>query len=126
MPVYVLVSKRTSSAAEAFAYTLQAYKRATVIGEITNGEANPGYQFAVNSDMYIMIPAFESTNPVTKTNWQGKGVVPDVQVQNDKALTAAQAAAYKTLSQVVQVTQLRNMYTSLAEDMQAMLQPASK
>lgn len=122
MPVYVLVSKRTSSAAEAFAYTLQSYKRATVIGEVTNGEANPGYVFAVNAEMYIMIPAFESINPITKTNWQGKGVVPDVQVQNDKALTAAQAAAYKTLSQVVQVTQLRNMYASLAEDMQSMLQ----
>lgn len=122
LPVYILVSKRTSSAAEAFAYTLQSYKRAIVVGEITNGEANPGYLFPVNDEMYIMVPAFENINPVTRTNWQGKGVVPDISIQADKALTAALAAAYKNLSEVTTVAQLKNVYSSLAEDLRAELQ----
>ena len=122
VPVYILVSKRTSSAAEAFAYTLQSYKRATVVGEITNGEANPGYLFPVNDEMYIMVPAFENINPITRTNWQGKGVAPDISIESDKALTAALAAAYKNLSQLVPAPERRSMYASLAADLQASLQ----
>lgn len=122
IPVYILVSKRTSSAAEAFAYTLQSYRRATVVGEITNGEANPGYLFPVNDEMYIMVPAFENINPITRTNWQGKGVVPDISIHTDKALTAALAAAYRDLSEITTVAQLKNVYSSLAEDLRAELQ----
>ena len=125
VPVYILVSKRTSSAAEAFAYTLQSYKRATVIGEITNGEANPGYLFPINTEMFIMIPAFENTNPVTKTNWQGKGVMPDIQVQSDKALTMAQAKAYETLAAVTPVAELKGMYEWMSVGLQAELQPVT-
>ncbi|HYC29203.1 MAG TPA: S41 family peptidase, partial [Chitinophagaceae bacterium] len=124
VPVYILVSKRTSSAAEAFAYALQTYNRATVIGEITNGEANPGYLFAINKEMYIMIPAFENINPITKTNWQAKGVLPDVQVPADKALTAAQAAAYEKLSQSTNVAELRSFYDWMAVGLRGELQPA--
>lgn len=40
-PVYILVSKRTFSAAEAFAYDLQAMKRAVIVGERTGGGAHP-------------------------------------------------------------------------------------
>lgn len=116
-PIYIVVSKRTSSAAEAFAYTLQSYKRATIIGEITNGEANPGYVFAINSEMYIMIPAFENINPITKTNWQAKGVMPDVQVVADKALIAAQAAAYEKLAEISSVAEFRSFYAGMAVDL---------
>jgi len=117
-PVYILVSKRTSSAAEAFAYTLQSYNRATVIGEVTNGEANPGYLFAINKEMYIMIPAFENINPITKTNWQAKGVMPDVQISADKALVTAQAAAYEKLAQTTSVAELKTLYEALRKDLQ--------
>jgi hypothetical protein len=123
MPVYVLVSKRTSSAAEAFAYTLQSYKRAVIIGEVTNGEANPGYLFPVSSEMYIMIPAFENINPITKTNWQGKGVLPDILIQSDKALVAAQANAYQALAESSSNTELKAMYEWMSIGMNAELKP---
>lgn len=125
VPVYILTSKRTSSAAEAFAYTLQSYKRATVIGDTTNGEANPGYLFAVNSEMYIMIPAFENINPVTKTNWQAIGVIPDIKIVADKALAVAQQKAYQQLAEISTVGELKSMYNWMADGLLAEVQPFS-
>lgn len=123
LPLYILTGKRTSSAAEAFAYTLQSYKRATVVGDTTNGEANPGYLFSLNSEMYIMIPAFENINPVTHTNWQGKGVVPDVFIGADKALPLAQALAYEKLSSATAVKEQRAMYDWMATGLFAEVNP---
>src|SRR5687767_7189424 len=40
-PLYILTSAATFSAAEGFAAPLQAVKRATIVGEITRGGANP-------------------------------------------------------------------------------------
>jgi hypothetical protein len=125
MPVYILVSRRTSSAAEAFAYTLQAFKRATVIGDTTNGEANPGYLFALNKEMYIMIPAFENINAVTKTNWQAIGIAPDNPISADKALILAQAKAYGSLQATTEVKELKSLYGWMAEGYKGELSPVT-
>lgn len=98
IPLYILTSKRTSSAAEAFAYTLQSFKRAVVVGDTSNGEANPGYPFAINDDLWMMIPTSVNKNAITKTNWQGVGVIPDVNIPSSKALSLALTNAYETLA----------------------------
>jgi hypothetical protein len=36
-----------------------------------------------------MIPSRRSINPITHTNWEGVGVIPDVAAAPDKALEAA-------------------------------------
>ncbi len=123
VPVYLLTSKRTSSAAEAFAYTLQAFKRGVVVGDTTNGEANAGYLFSLNNEMYMMIPAFESTNAITKTNWQGKGVVPDIKLAADKAHLMAQAKAYEQLALTTEVAENKTMYEWMATGLVAEVQP---
>jgi len=123
VPVYILVSKRTSSAAEAFAYTLQASRRAVIIGDTTKGEANPGYLYALNKEMYIMIPAFESINPITKTNWQAKGVIPDIKISADKALIMAQSKLYEKLATTSSNEDLKNMYSWMAIGLLAEVQP---
>jgi C-terminal processing protease CtpA/Prc len=78
MPKYVLISGRTASAAESLAYTLQAARRATVIGEISAGAANPGGAFPVGDGFEVFVSISSPVNPVTGTNWNIVGVKPDI------------------------------------------------
>lgn len=93
IPVFVLTSRNTFSAAESFAYDLQALKKATIVGEITKGGANPASSWVVYKDLRISIPYGKAINPVTGTNWEGYGVQPDVKVSADSALLIAHKIA---------------------------------
>jgi hypothetical protein len=95
--VYVLVSHKTLSAAEEFTYDLQAVKRATVIGTTTWGGANPGTMVPLTEHFQAFIPTGEAINPITKTNWEGKGVRPDVEVSADNAFEVAYRMALQHL-----------------------------
>lgn len=88
-PVYILVSKRTFSAAEQFAYDLQAMGRAVVVGEQTGGGAHPSGQHRVGDRFLLTLPEGRSINPITKGDWEGVGVIPDVRTAPDQALEAA-------------------------------------
>jgi hypothetical protein len=88
-PVYVLVSGRTFSAAEEFAYDLQTRKRATIVGAATRGGANPGQGERLDDHFFAFVPSGRAINPVTGDNWEGVGVIPDVPVHADSALSAA-------------------------------------
>lgn len=93
--VYVLTSKRTFSGAEEFAYNLKSLKRATIIGETTGGGAHPGGSFRVHEHFSAFIPTGRAINPITKTNWEGTGVAPDVDVPASQALSVARLMALK-------------------------------
>jgi C-terminal processing protease CtpA/Prc len=95
-PAFVLTSGRTFSCAEDFTYNLQAIQRVTVIGETTGGGAHPTMFQAVDAHFSVGVPFARSINLTTKTNWEGAGVTPDVQVKSTEALQAAhQLAANK-------------------------------
>jgi hypothetical protein len=96
-PLYVLVSRKTFSAAEAVAYNLQALKRATIIGERTGGGAHPFEFRRVHAHFALDLPEGKSINPITGANWQGVGVRPDVEVSADKALDHALGLARAAL-----------------------------
>ena len=93
VPVYVLTSARTGSAAEAFAYTMQAAKRAAIIGETSGGAANPGGPVFTPSGYRVFISTGSPTNPLTGGNWEKVGVRPDVPVPAEDALDTAWKAA---------------------------------
>lgn len=97
-PVFVLTSRRTFSAAEEFAYDLQALKRATIVGERTGGGANPGDFFPIGGPFRVFVPTARSVNPVTKTNWEGSGVAPDVASPEASARDVAYGRALAALS----------------------------
>jgi hypothetical protein len=93
--VYVLTSKRTFSGAEEFTYNLKNLKRATIIGETTGGGAHPGGGFRLSEHFGMFVPTGRAISPITKTNWEGTGVTPDVAVPADQALLVARLMALK-------------------------------
>jgi len=97
--LYILTSQRTFSAAEEFTYNLKNLKRATIVGETTGGGAHPGGSRIVNDGFLVWIPTGRAVNPITKTNWEGTGIAPDVPVAQGKALDKAQALALEKLAQ---------------------------
>jgi hypothetical protein len=99
-PVYVLTCSRTFSGGEDFGYTLQALGRAEVIGEVTGGGAHPTRPFPISAAVHIGIPFARSINPVTGTNWQGSGVIPDTQVPADQAYGVAYTKALRHVLQL--------------------------
>lgn len=88
-PVYLLISPKTFSAAEHFAYDLQALGRAVVVGERSGGGAHPFEYRRLHPHFVLCLAESRSINPITNGNWQGVGVVPDVAVPADQALDAA-------------------------------------
>ncbi len=94
-PVYLLTSHETFSGGEDFCYTLQALGRATLFGETTGGGAHPTGTRPLSPTMAISVPHSRSVNPITGTNWEGTGVVPDVSVPAERALDAAYDVALR-------------------------------
>lgn len=92
-PIYILVDPKTYSAAEAFAYDLQALKRATIVGAKTRGGANAGGLKELGSDLFVVVPVGRAENPITHSNWGGVGVIPDVQAAPEAAEATAIALA---------------------------------
>lgn len=97
-PIYVLTSSRTFSGAEEFAYNLQTRKRATIVGETTGGGANPGRGVPLPYDLTVFVPTGRAINPITKTNWEGVGVKPDVAVPAADALDVALRLASRSVN----------------------------
>jgi C-terminal processing protease CtpA/Prc len=93
-PAFVLTSSRTFSGAEEFSYNLKNLKRATIVGETTGGGAHPTAGRRLDDHFMIGVPFARAVNPITRTNWEGTGVEPDVKVAADQALeTATKLAA---------------------------------
>jgi len=93
VPLYVLTSDQTFSGAEEFSYNMQTQKRATLVGQTTRGGANPGTLFPLNEKLEAFIPTGRAINPVTKTNWEGVGVVPEVKTTPEETFDTAYALA---------------------------------
>ena len=117
-PVYLLTDKGTYSSAEEFAYDLQALKRVTIVGESTGGGANPGgtvpvYTFADGTRIDFFIPTGRVQNAITKTNWEGKGVIPEVKTSSAEALHKAQSLALKSIHQSAKDPFIKKQYLEI-------------
>jgi retinol-binding protein 3 len=95
--VYILTSRRTFSGGEEFVYDMQTQKRAVVVGDTTGGGAHPGGMIPIGDHFAMFVPEGRAINPITKTDWEGTGVKPDVPVPADAALQKAQELAMQKL-----------------------------
>jgi len=93
VPLFLLTSPRTFSAAEMLAYDMKALGRANLVGEPTGGGANSVDLYPVGSAFEIFISTSRAINPLTGSNWEGMGVLPDISVPEDQALDTAMVLA---------------------------------
>lgn len=97
--VYVLTGGDTFSACEDFAYALKSNGRATIVGTPTQGGgAHPGSPRRINAHFMMFVPTGRAINPVTHTNWQQTGVLPDLATSESNALDAAQIEMLKIIA----------------------------
>jgi hypothetical protein len=92
-PAYVLTSAGTFSGAEEFCYDLKNLKRATLVGEPTAGGAHLVRDRWINEHFTIGVPFARAINPISKKDWEGTGVEPDVKVDAAAALETAEKLA---------------------------------
>ena len=67
-------------------YNLQCLRRAKFVGETTGGAANPAYSHDTDDWFHFAVPFGRPINPITKTNWEGGGVVPDIPIPTSESL----------------------------------------
>jgi len=116
-PVYVLTSSRTFSGGEDLCYTLQSLGRAEVIGETTGGGAHPTRPFRISAAVHIGITHARSISPVTGTNWQGTGVVPDTPTPADQAYDVAYAKALRHVLETCELPPIADEARSALADL---------
>jgi C-terminal processing protease CtpA/Prc len=97
VPVFVLVSEKTFSAAEGLAYVLQQHGRAKVVGATTKGGAHPNMVRTLPAGFMTSIPIMRVVHPVSGGDWEGVGVQPDVKCPSQDALRAALLLAHNSL-----------------------------
>lgn len=123
-PVFVLTSSRTFSAAEEFSYNLKSLKRATIIGETTGGGAHPVQPRSLGKLFVITVPFARSINPITKTNWEGTGVKPDVEIAATHALKATHLLAIRAIQSKINNQNLADQLRVIANRLQGDLDEA--
>lgn len=96
-PVYVLTSRQSFSGGEGVGFLLQDLKRALVIGESTAGAANAGRGYPVNDTFEVLVSNGQLLTSVSRRNWEGTGVTPDVAVPAAEALRVAHLRAIDDL-----------------------------
>ncbi|TFZ43049.1 peptidase S41 [Stenotrophomonas maltophilia] len=93
-PLVVLIDRRTGSAAEFVAYSLQALARARIVGSRSGGAAHMFDDSVLLPDGYqISIPDRQPINLRTGGNWERTGVTPDVSGGDDPLFVARQLLA---------------------------------
>ena len=97
VPLYILTSSRTFSAAEEFCYDLKNLNRAIIIGATTGGGAHPGGRIKATDKYNVWTPTGRAINPITNTNWEGVGIKPHVKTSAKEALLMAHLTALDSL-----------------------------
>jgi hypothetical protein len=122
--LYVLTSRRTFSAAEEFTYNMKNLKRATIVGETTGGGAHPGGMQIVNDSFLVWVPTGRAVNPISKTNWEGTGIAPDIAVESDKALDKARTLALEKMMKSAPDEEAKARLQWALNDLKAKAEPA--
>lgn len=117
-----MIDGGTGSAAEEFAYHVQQFKLGTLIGQATAGAANNNQLFPVAPFFVASVSVGRPVHPVSHSNWEQTGVVPDVTASPPSALDQAHVMALKQMVAHATPSQ-RSAYEWDIAGLEAALQP---
>ena len=86
MPMAVVVNGSTASAAELFTSAVKDYQKATIVGTVTYGKGCMQTTVPLSDNSAVSI-TYRMYNPPFSDNYHGIGVIPDVVVELDEALS---------------------------------------
>lgn len=92
-PLYILTGSTTFSAAEWLSYTMKKLGRARLVGALTAGGAHPVDRKPVGTDFFLQVPIGQIRDPVDHGDFEGVGVLPDIEVPSIDALKVAHRLA---------------------------------
>ena len=121
--VYILTAYRTFSAGEHFVYNLKNYQRATIVGQTTGGGAHTVAYRIINDRFLLKVPNGRPISPVTKSNWEGTGIKPDIETPPGDALLAAQIKALEKLTARANSPEAKFLYNWYVTGLRAKLNP---
>ena len=78
-------------------------KRVTVVGENSRGGANPGGLNELGYGLFVVVPTGRAENPITRDNWGGVGVQPDIHARSETAQGTALALAKGLLAAPIEI-----------------------
>ncbi len=99
VPLFVLTSRRSASAAEDFVFILDNLGRAVVVGDTTAGAGHNNTLLSLGHGFAASISFSRVTDPRTGREWERVGIAPDIAVPAGDALAAAHLAALDTLAE---------------------------
>ena len=98
VPLYILMSARSFSAAEGFTFGLQNAKRAVVVGEKTRGGGRTiASVFFPSLHLMVCVPNAEARNPENGATFFATGITPDIPVPAERALDVAHMEALRQI-----------------------------
>lgn len=98
IPVYILISRATASAAESFTTNMSFFnKNVTTIGEKTRGAENPIDYTFIDENFILQIPSYKILYSLNPYSWEGKGIEPDIAVEAANAKEYAHKLMLKEL-----------------------------
>ena len=113
--LYILVSEETFSNAEKLAYGLKHFGKATIVGTTSAGAAHSIDIAELNSNFFLQIPISRNIHPVTQTDWEGRGVIPDIEASADDALKVAHLDAINRLIEDADHDRKKDVYSDIRE-----------
>ncbi|UCG93305.1 MAG: S41 family peptidase [candidate division WOR-3 bacterium] len=126
IPVYVLISRSTASAAEAFSSKIKYINsHAVLVGETSAGAENPISRVVIGDEFVLSIPSWRAVYQKYDTDWEGIGVKPDIEVAAEKALDVAHIDALRKLSETAVEEEVKEKYQWALDGVLAIGEPVS-
>jgi hypothetical protein len=124
VPLFVLTSQATGSAAEEFCFVLKNRRRATMVGRRTAGAGHMVSQAPIGDGFTLSVSITRVSDPETGKEWEQVGVLPDIAVEPEQALLAAHHAALKVVAPKASDPGRATLLSRLIETAEARLKTA--